>query len=521
MKPSLLRSAGVIGIATMTSRVLGLVRDQVLAYFFGAGDAMDAFRIAFRVPNILRDLFADGAMSAALVPTLTRSLAADGKPAAWRLASNLISLLLLVTGVVVLAGVVFAKPLVSLYAGDFRDVPGKLELTIRLTRIMFPFLMMVAIAAAFMGMLNALHRFFIPALSPAMFNLSTIVGALTLVPLASRFGVAPILAIAAGTLVGGLGQVFLQWPALRREGFRYRPTLDLQDPWLREIGRLMLPAVAGLAAVQINLFVNSWLATSLGTGAVSWLDYAFRLMYMPIGLFGLSIATASLPGISVHAAANNDAGVRESVSNGLRMMLMLNVPATVGLFVLATPIVRLIFEHGQFTPADTAATASALAFYAPGLVGYSAVKLMSRAFYALGNSRIPMLASAVSVTANVVFSLLVIGVLGHRGLALGTALAALTNAGMLLFFLRDRLAGLEGKRVLTTLTKISAASLLMALAAYTAERLLHIPFPGSNVSTQGVRVFGAIAVGVIVLAASAQLLRIEEFTENVRLLKPW
>ncbi len=521
MKPSLLRSAGVIGIATMTSRVLGLVRDQVLAYFFGAGDAMDAFRIAFRVPNILRDLFAEGAMSAALVPTFTRSLAAGGKPAAWRLASNLISLLLLITGLVMLSGIVFAKPLVSLYAGDFRDVPGKLELTIGLTRIMFPFLMMVAVAAAFMGMLNALHRFFIPALSPAMFNVGTIVCALTLVPLASYFAVEPILAIAAGTLVGGLGQVFLQWPALRREGFRYRPTLDLQDPWLREIGRLMLPAVAGLAAVQINLFVNSWLATSLGTGAVSWLDYAFRLMYMPIGLFGLSIATASLPGISVHAAANNDAGVRESVSNGLRMMLMLNVPATVGLFVLATPIVRLIFEHGQFTPADTAATASALAFYAPGLVGYSAVKLMSRAFYALGNSRIPMLASAVSVTANVVFSLLVIRVLGHRGLALGTALAALTNAGMLLFFLRDRLAGLEGTRVLMTLTKISAASLLMALAAHTAERLLHIPFPGSHVSTQGVRVFGAIAVGVIVLAASAQLLRIEEFTENVRLLKPW
>jgi putative peptidoglycan lipid II flippase len=203
------------------------------------------------------------------------------------------------------------------------------------------------------------------------------------------------------------------------------------------------------------------------------------------------------------------------------MMLLLNVPATVGLFVLATPIVRLIFEHGRFTSDDTAATASALAFYAPGLVGYSAVKLTSRAFYALGNSRIPMIASAVSVTANVVFSLLVIGVLGHRGLALGTALAALTNAGMLLFFLRDRLAGLEGTRVLTTLIKISAASLLMAFAASTTERLLHIPFPGSSVATQGVRVFGAIGVGVIVLAASAQLLRIEEFTENVRLLKPW
>jgi putative peptidoglycan lipid II flippase len=230
-----------------------------------------------------------------------------------------------------------------------------------------------------------------------MFNVGTILCALTLVPLASHMGVAPILAIGVGTLVGGVGQVLLQWPALRSEGFRFQPAVDLQDRWVREIGRLMLPGVAGLASVQINLFVNSWLATSLGTGAVSWLDYAFRLMYMPIGLFGLSIATASLSVISGHAAADNDAGVRESVSNGLRMMLMLNVPATAGLLVLATPIVRLIFEHGRFTAADTAATAAALVCYSPGLVGYSAVKLISPAFYALGSSRIPLFASAVSV----------------------------------------------------------------------------------------------------------------------------
>src|SRR5205085_12128300 len=194
-----------------------------------------------------------------------------------------------------------------------------------------------------MGMLNALRRFFIPALSPAMFNIATILSAVTLVPLAPRLGVAPIIAIAIGTLVGGVGQVLLQWSVLHREGFRYEPTLDLRDNDLRRIGRLMGPGVAGLAAVQINLFINSWLATRLGTGAVSWLDYAFRLMYMPIGLFGISISTAALPGISAHAAANDDAGVRRAVSHGLRMMFMLNIPATAGLLVLATPIVRLIF----------------------------------------------------------------------------------------------------------------------------------------------------------------------------------
>ena len=217
------------------------------------------------------------------------------------------------------------------------------------------------------------------------------------VPLAPSLGVNPIVVIAFATLAGGLGQVLLQWPAARREGLRYEPIVDIRDPWLREIVRLMLPGVAGLAALQVNLFVNSWLAASLGTGAVSWLDYAFRLMYLPIGLFGISIATASLPSIAGHAARQDDPGVRRAISSGLRMMLMLNVPAMAGLIALAGPIVALIFQRGMFTAADTAATAAALACYAPGLVGYSAVKLISPAFYAMGDSRTPLIASGVSI----------------------------------------------------------------------------------------------------------------------------
>jgi putative peptidoglycan lipid II flippase len=523
-RPTLIRSAGVIGIATMTSRVLGLVRDIVLANFFGAGDAMDAFRIAFRLPNVLRDLFAEGALSAALVPTFTRALAAGNRRAAWRLASNVLSVLLLISGVCVLGGILFAEPLVGLYAAGFRAVPGKLELTIRLTRIMFPFLAMVATAAVMMAMLNALHRFFIPALSPAMFNVATILCAVIAVPLAPQLGIDPIVAIAAGTLLGGLGQIVLQWPALRREGFRYEPVLDARDPWLREIGRLMVPGVAGLAAVQINLFVNSWLAAGLGTGAVSWLDYAFRLMYMPIGLFGISIATASLPTISGHAANRNDPGIRSAVSSGLRMMLMLNVPATVGLLVLATPIVRLIFERGRFTADDTAATAAALVCYAPGLIGYSAVKLVSPSFYALGNSRIPVIASAVSVAFNVAINLMLVRSLGHRGLALGTAAAALLNAGVLLVLLRARLGGLDGRRLLVASVKITLASVAMAAAAYYSERALYVPFAGDHLVAQAARVFGAIGIAMGVLGVCAHLLQIDEFTQlrrRVPFVRTW
>jgi putative peptidoglycan lipid II flippase len=278
----------------------------------------------------------------------------------------------------------------------------------------------------------------------------------------------------------------------------------------------MVPGVAGLAGVQINLLINSWLATGLGTGAVSWLDYAFRLIYMPIGLFGISIATAALPGISSYAASHNVHGVRQDVSKGLRMMLMLNIPATAGLVVLATPIVRLIFERGRFTPADTAATAAALTYYAPGLVGYSVVKLISPAFYALQNSRIPVIASAVSVGFNIALNLMLVRVLGHRGLALGTAMAALVNAGLLLWTLRERLGGLEGKRMLTAISKISLASAVMAVAAYYAEHFLRIPVGSNAVMAQAFRVFAAISTGVAVLGMMAHLLRIEEFQQLTR-----
>ena len=513
MNERLVRSAGVIGAATMTSRILGLVRDQVLAYYFGAADAMDAFRIAFRIPNILRDLFAEGAMSAALVPTFTRALASDDRPRAWRLASNVITILVLISTILALAGILFARPLVEFYAAGFAAVPGKIDLTVRLTQIMFPFLPLVAVAAAFMAILNALQRFFIPAVSPAMFNVATIVCAVVFVPLAPALGIQPITAIAWATLAGGLGQIVLQWPAIRRLGFRYHAVIDSRDPWLRQIGGLMLPGVAGLAAMQVNLFVNSWLAAGLGTGAVSWLDYAFRLMYMPIGLFGISIATASLPAISGHAAISDDAGVRRAISSGLRMMLMLNVPATAGLIVLATPIVALIFERGRFSAADTAATAAALMWYAPGLLGYSAVKLISPAFYALGNSRIPLAASAASVAVNIVLNLVLVRWLGHRGLALGTAVAALLNAGLLVWLLRTRLGGIEGGRVLAATVKIILASAVMSFAVYYTEWLLHVPFAGTGVAVQSARVFGAISIGLVVLGMAAHMLRIEEFAQ--------
>ena len=502
----------------MTSRILGVVREQVLAAYFGAGNAMDAYNVAYRIPNLVRDLFAEGAMSSAFVPTFTRYLTNEGKPAAWRLGNLVINGLIVITVAIVIVGIIFAEPIVALFASAYRDVPGKLELTVFLTRLMLPFLTLVALAAAFMGMLNSLHRFFIPALSPAMFNVGTIVCALALVPLLPGLGLPAITAIAIGSVVGGVAQLAVQWPTLRREGFRYQPLLDLKDEGFRRVLVLMGPGTIGLAATQVNVFVNTVLATGEGTGAVSWLNYAFRLMYLPIGLFGVSIATAALPAVSRQAAQRDETAARRTIADGLSLMFMLNVPATVGLIVLARPIVRVIFERAAFTAADTAATAGALQFYALGLVGYSIVRITSPVFYALGQNRTPVAVSIATVLANAALNLSLVRVMGYRGLALGTSIAALFNAGLLMFFLRRRLDGLEGGRVAASFLRIAVASALMGAAAMAGDALALAWMPGSGLLIQIVRLTATIAVAVSVLAAAAYVLRIRELHEGLSLV---
>lgn len=497
----------------MASRILGLVRDQVLAYYFGAGDAMDAFRVAFRIPNLVRDLFAEGAMSAAFVPTFTRELTRDGKPRAWRLANSVVTALILVTGVLVALGMIYAEPLVRLYAEGFEAVPGKIDLTVYMARIMIPFLTLVAMAAVFMGMLNALGHFFVPALSPAMFNVATIVITVAFVPFADRWGMQPIVLVAIATLVGGLGQLLIQWRPLLREGYRYRPSLDVRDPSLGHVLLLMGPGTIGMAATQINVFVNTQFASNEGTGAISWLDYAFRVMYLPIGLFGVSIAAASTPALSRLAAQENTAAMRSTVASAIGLMLALNIPATLGLIALAAPIIALIFERGQFTAADTAATARALQFYSLGLVGYSIVRIVSPAFYALHRSRIPVFASIASVVANVLLNIYLVRVMGFAGLALGTSIAAILNAVVQLVMLRRELGGIEGRRVTVSLAKSTIAAALMAAAAWYADAWLRSVFPGTSVVEQGVRVATAIGVAMAVLSGAAWALRLREFEE--------
>jgi len=511
--PRLARSAGVFGLATITSRILGLARDQVIAFYFGAGDANDAFRVASRIPNLVRDLFAEGAMSAAFVPTFTRQLTLLGRERSWHLASSVINALLIVTGSVVVLGIVFADPLVRLFASDFGAVPGKLELTIYLTRIAFPFLTLVAVAAVLMGMLNSLGHFFVPALSPAMFNVAVIVMSLALIPMAPSLGVQPITIVAIAMLVGGVGQLVIQWPPLRKEGFRYRPVLDLKDEGLHRVLLLMGPGTIGMAATQINVFVNTVLATGEGTGAVSWLDFAFRLMYLPIGLFGVSIATAATPAISRMVAERDLGRIRSTLAGALGLMFFLNVPATVGLVVLARPIVAVIFERGEFTAADTLATAAALQLYAIGLVGYSIVRIISPTFYALQRSRIPVMVSAGSVIVNVALNLMLVDLLGYRGLALGTSITAIINATVQVWLLRREIQGLEGTRIAASFARVVVAAAVMGGVTWGAHEALLGALPGSSLLLQIVRLLVTITLSLAALAGVAQALRIPEFAE--------
>jgi putative peptidoglycan lipid II flippase len=383
---------------------------------------------------------------------------------------------------------------------------------------MLPTLTFIALAAALMGMLNSLHHFFIPALSPAMFNVVTIATAFLVVPFMPAFGIAPIVAIAASTTLGGVAQLALQWPALRSEGFRHRPTLDWKDEGLRRVLVLMGPGTVGLAATQVNVLVNTALATGEETGAVTWLNFAFRLMYLPIGLFGVSIATATLPAVSRDSALKDRTSVRDTVVDGMSLMLMLNVPATVGLIVLAVPIVGVLFEHGRFTSADTLATAAALQFYALGLVGYSVVRIASPTFYALGRNRIPVIVSIVTVLVNAGLNIALVRVLGYRGLALGTSIAALFNAVTLLYLLRTHLDGLNGGRLLASMARIIVASAAMGAAAAASYSAMTSWLPGDAIAVQIVRLATSIGIAVAVLAGAAWLLRIREFNEGVALV---
>jgi putative peptidoglycan lipid II flippase len=514
---SLLRAAGLVSALTLLSRVLGLVREQVFAALLGAGLAADAFQIGFRIPNLLRDLFAEGALSAAFVPTYARVLAQGGREAAQRLATRLLSLLGAVLGLVVILGTAVAGGVVALLAPGFEQVAGKVELTVLLTRVMFPFLPLVSFAAVAMGMLNAEERYGIPAFAPAMFNVIAIGCGLTL----WGMGLPPeqvALGWAVGTLAGGAAQFLVQVPALRRRGWRFAFDWAPADPLLGEIGRLMAPATLGLAAVQVNIFVNSYFA-SHEPGAVSWLNYAFRILYLPIGLFGVAVGTIATTGLARRAAQGDLDGLRETLRHALRLLAFLTIPATVGLLVLARPIVALLYERGRFTAFDTRQTATALLIYGAGLAAYTGVKVLAPAFYALGSPRAPLLASLAAVATNLLVNAALHERFGFRSVALGTSLGALVNAAVLAGSFERRLGGLRGHGLGRGLLAMCAAAAAMGLLSWAAAHGLEAAASAHGLLRQAVVALLPTLLGVVAYLAVARALGIPEAAELLGLLR--
>jgi putative peptidoglycan lipid II flippase len=496
-----------ISAATTASRVLGLVRDQLFAALVGANLYSDAFVAAFRIPNLLRDLFAEGALSAALVPTFADYHRNRGPAEAFRLGNLVLGLVLVVVGALTLLGLLFAPQIVAVVAPGFG---AGAALTVRLTRIMMPFLLLVSLAAAVMGMLNAQSRFAAPALAPALFNVGSIaVGAGLWVA-----GLGPEAAVTGwsiGTLLGGLLQLLAQVPALRATGFRFRPRLAgaRAEPGVRRIGRLMAAAVVGLSATQVNIVVNTIFA-SHESGAVSWLNFAFRLMQFPLGVFGVAIATVAGAGVAQRAAARDLGAVRETMGSALRLVAFLNVPSAVGLVVLAHPIIGLIYEHGRFGASDTAATAEALVFYALGLYGYSAVKVFAPAFYALDEARVPVVGSVLGMASNVILNVTLYPVLGFRGVALGTSLAATVNFAVLAIAWWRRHGGLGEAGILRQLARVALASASLAVVAFGTHALLVRAMPAGGLAGQLVRALVPIAAGGLAYLAAARLLGVRE-----------
>ncbi len=507
------KAAGVVAGAVMLSRVLGLARELIFAGLFGAGRGMDAFLTAFRAPNLLRDLFAEGALSTAFVTVFSQCIAKEGEGAAWKLASKMATLTTVFMSLISLLGVIFAAQFIGFLAPGFPA--DKAALTIQLTQIMYPFILMVSLAALVMGMLNSTNRFTAPALASSFFNMGSILGGVAFGWwLDPHFGERALVGLALGTLLGGLLQLGVQLPSLYQAGFRFVLDFNWRDPGVKQVLLLMLPAVIAASAVQINVMINSIFASYLGDGPVSWLSYAFRLMQLPLGVFGVAVATVTLPVIARASALGDMGRFRATLARAMRLAVFLTLPSTVGLIVLAQPIIALIYQRGKFLGTDSLHTSEALQFYAIGLVGYSCVKVLAPAFYAINHKWTPMMVSFFSIGLNLLLNWIFIFHLkmGHRGLALSTALAATANFTLLYLFMGRISGSLETAALAVTLGKCFLASLPIIAVGWLSHpwlsRLGH-----TSLGLRAGALLAVIAAAVTLFLLCSWLLKIEGLSE--------
>src|SRR5579863_28391 len=504
------RAAGVISLGTLVSRITGLIRDMVLGDLFGARSAADAYYVAFRIPSLLRELFAEGSMSAAFIPVFTEYLTNRTKGEARELARSAMTILLILVSAAVGIGILASRQIVGVMARGFAANPEKFNLTVSLIQVMFPYLLMISLSALAMGILNSCRRFGPPAFSSAVFNVASIATVL----ISARFFEHPIMAAALGVTVGGFAQFAWQIPALQKSAMlpaRSRP-LSLQwpiHPGVKKMGRLIVPTLIGLSVAQVNILVNTLLATFLREGSVSYLYFGMRLIHFPLGMFGVALATALLPTLSAQAARRSFSEMSQTISFGLRLIFYITLPATVGLICFRYPIIHLLFEHGRFGPAATEGTAEAVLFYAAGLWAFAGVRVVVPAFYSLQDTRTPVRIGILAMLVNIALSLILMVPLGHGGLALAASLSSAVNFTLLLWVLRKRVGHMDGTRIVRSFTKIILASAIVALPSLWIN---HQPIWGqpSGWMIKSLLLSTAIGSAVVAYGLVHYLLRSEE-----------
>ncbi|MEO8812760.1 MAG: murein biosynthesis integral membrane protein MurJ [Caulobacteraceae bacterium] len=519
-EPSTRRAAGVVGAAVMASRLFGLVREQVFAAMFGAGKLLDVYLAAFQIPNLLRDLFAEGALSIAFTTLFTRTWDGEGEKPAWELANLILSAMIFLMGGLCLVAIVAAPLLVEVTNFGFHHIPGKFELAVQLTRILFPFILFVSLAAAVMGMLNARFVFGVPASASTVFNIVSIVAGVSLAWLFDpHFRTSRALyGVSLGVLLGGVAQLAIQFPALRRLGFRFRWRLNLRDPRLAELWRLMWPSLIAAAAVQINVLVNGMFASEINGGR-SWLYCAFRLAQLPIGIFGVSLATATLPAVTRAFTRGDMTGFGRTARDSLRLTWFLVLPAAAGLAALANPLIALIYQHGRFSAFDTHQTALALEAYSVGLAGYASIRVLVPCFYALGRPRTPLRISLIGIGVNIVLNLLnetVLG-LGHAGLALTTSAVALVNFAQLFHALGKHVDVGNLREWGLFLGRCLVGALLCGALAWGIEHLVEVLTRDRALRALGLA--AAIGVSAPAYFAAARLMRLGESADAWRMIR--
>jgi len=517
-----------VSAAVMASRVLGLLRDMLFASLFGGSRWMDCFNLAFRVPNLLRDLFAEGALSQAFVTTFSKKLKSEGDQSAWALANKMMTLTAVFMSAVSLLGILAAPWIVDVLTAFSKSGaaaraynPHELELMVTMVRIMYPFILLLSLAALVMGMLNAKNVFGMPALASCFFNLGSMIGGAVLgYWMDPAWGPRSLLGFSFGVVIGGLAQLLCQFPALRLVGYRFTADFRWRDPGVRSILRLMLPAVIAASVVQVNVVVNSMFAYGVGEGAVSWLSYAFRLMQLPIGVFGVAVATVTLPALSRAAVGGISADFRPTLAKGLRLVAFLVLPSTLGLVLLAGPIVSVLFERGHFGAVDRMQTAAALRAYGYGLLFYAWLKVLQPAFYAIDKRWLPMLASFLSLALNLGFNYLFVFVLrrGHESLALTTSITAAVNF-LVLYLAMRKFAGDIGTREMTTmLAKLLVAGAAMAAVCVAADVLFFKDPAKLPLLLRTAGLTATVGVAAFVYFTAARVLRVAEAKEALAMV---